>query len=456
MQENLEGKRKLKVLKTSTIAISSVVFVEAILGLAVGSLAILSDGLHALLDTLTMLGLFIATSASLKPPDAEHMYGHEKFESLGGFIGGIMLIGTAIWIMLEAIPRIIENQPYINPELEFTGFIAIGYTFCVDFFRVGTLRKTAKSESATMKAGFYHAIADLGSTLIALLGFGLATRGFYRGDSIASMILSLLLAYLSIRLVWNSGIELSDAISKDVAEKVMKEILGTEGVCKCEKLRVRKAGEKTFVEATVKVPEDMNLEEAHTLASKIEANIKNSLGNVETTIHIEPLTEIRTEKLVETLAAEVKGVKETHKINAVHADGRLYITLHARVDPRLSIQEAHEIAEKIESKINEKISNVENITVHIEPFSAKLPKGAKIDENEVAKIIHRTLEDFPQTLRLKRIVTYVADGKRYLNIDCSFTSQISVEDAHKIASQIERKLRRQFAETIVTVHMEPH
>lgn len=456
MQENLEGKRKLKVLKTSTIAISSVVFVEAILGLAVGSLAILSDGLHALLDTLTMLGLFIATSASLKPPDAEHMYGHEKFESLGGFIGGIMLIGTAIWIMLEAIPRIIENQPYINTELEFTGFIAIGYTFCVDFFRVGTLRKTAKSESATMKAGFYHAIADLGSTLIALLGFGLATRGFYRGDSIASMILSLLLAYLSIRLVWNSGIELSDAISKDVAEKVMKEILGTEGVCKCEKLRVRKAGEKTFVEATVKVPEDMNLEEAHTLASKIEANIKNSLGNVETTIHIEPLTEIRTEKLVETLAAEVKGVKETHKINAVHADGRLYITLHARVDPRLSIQEAHEIAEKIESKINEKISNVENITVHIEPFSAKSPKGAKIDENEVAKIIHRTLEDFPQTLRLKRIVTYVADGKRYLNIDCSFTSQISVEDAHKIASQIERKLRRQFAETIVTVHMEPH
>jgi len=456
MQSFVENDYKLKTLKLSTIAISSVVLVEAFLGWAVGSLAILSDGLHALLDTLTTLGLFIATRASLKPPDEEHMYGHEKFESLGGLIGGIVLIGTAILIMYESIPKIIENEPYINLELEFAGFVAIGYTFCIDFFRVGTFRKAMKSESSTVKAGLYHAIADLGSTLIALLGFGLATQGFYRGDSIASMILSLLLAYLSVRLVWSSGIELSDAVSKDVAEKVRKEILGTKGICKCEKLRVRRAGAKTFVEATVKVPEHMNLEEAHTLASKMEANIKRSLGNVDTTIHIEPLkAEMRTEKLVENLAAEVEGVKETHRINVVYTNGRLYITLHARVDPKMSVHEAHEIAEKIESKINERISKVENITVHIEPFNVKIQKGSEVDENEIRKIIRRTLEDFPQALRLKRIVTYIADEKRYLNIDCSFTSQISIEDAHRIVSQIERNIKKHFAETIVTVHMEP-
>jgi len=456
MQSFMEHDYKLKVLKLSTIAISSVVLVEALIGWAVSSLAILSDGLHALLDALTTLWLFIATRASLKPPDEEHMYGHEKFESLGGLIGGIVLIGTAILIMYESIPRIIENESYINLELEFAGFVAIGYTFCIDFFRVGTFRKAMKSESSAVKAGLYHAIADLGSTLIALLGFGLATQGFYRGDSIASMILSVLLAYLSVRLVWSSGVELSDAVSKDVAEKVRKEILSTNGICKCEKLRVRRAGAKIFVEATVKVPEHMNLEEAHTLASKMEANIKNSLGNVDTTIHIEPLkAEMRTEKLVENLAAKVEGVKETHRINVVYANGKLYITLHARVDPKLSVHEAHEIAEKIESKINERISKVENISVHIEPFNAKIQKGSEVDENEIRKIIRRTLEDFPQALRLKRIVTYVADEKRYLNIDCSFTSQISIEEAHRVVSQIERNIKKHFAETIVTVHMEP-
>jgi len=454
---NSENNYKLKVLKLSTVAISSVVFVEAFLGLAVGSLAILSDGLHALLDALTALGLFVATRASLKPPDEEHMYGHEKLESIGGLVGGIALIGLALVIMFESVLKIVANQPYINPGLEFAGFAAVGYTFCVDFFRVGTFRKAAKSESSTLKAGLYHALADLGSTAIALVGFGLATQGFYSGDSVASMILSVLLVYLSVRLIWSSGMELSDAISKDVAEKVRKEILGTKGVYKCENLKVRKAGDKTFVEASVKVPEHMSLEEAHSLASKIEAKIRNVIGDVESTIHIEPLeTEMTTEKIVERLAAEVEGVKETHRITAVYTNGKLYITLHARVDPKLSVQEAHQIAGKIEDKIITNISEVENVTVHIEPFSAEVPKKiSEVDEIELKNIINRTLKGFPQALRCKKIVTYVADEKRYVNIDCTFTSKISIEDAHKIASQVEKNVEKRFARTTVTIHTEP-
>jgi len=454
MQSSAESVYKVKALKISAVAISSVVLVEAFLGLVVGSLAILTDGLHALLDALATLGLLIATRASIKPPDEQHMYGHEKFESLGGLIGGILLLGTALWIMYESIPRVIGNEPYINPELEFTGFVAIGYTFCIDFFRVGAFRKAG--ESPTLKAGFYHAIADLGSTFIALLGFGLATQGFHRGDSMASMILSLLLAYLSVKLVWSSGMELSDAISRDVVEKVRKEILVVEGVCKCENLRVRKAGAKIYVDATIKVLETMSLEDAHSLASKIETSIKKSLGNAETTIHVEPLTTKRaTDKLVEKLATEVDGVKETHKITAIFTNGKLYITLHARVDPRLSVQEAHEIAEKIESKINEKISQVENVMVHIEPFDAQFQKSSEVDEGEIRKIIHKTMEGLPQALHCKRTLTYVAGEKHFINIDCCFTSQVPIKDAHRIASQIERNIKKRFGKTIVTVHMEP-
>jgi len=453
---SLEAKsNKLKVLKISAIAITSVVLVEVILGFIVGSLAILSDGSHALLDALTMFILLITTRASFKPPDEEHMYGHEKIEFVGGLMGGIMLIGTAIFLLMESTLRLFENRSYLVLGWEFVGFIAIAYTFCIDILRVGLLHR-AEHESVTVKAGFYHAIADLGSTIIALLGFGLATLGFYLGDALASMVLSFIISYLSIKLVWSSGMELTDAISKDVAEKVKKEILGTKGVCKCENLRVRRVGAKTFVEATVKVPEYMDLEEAHALASKIEANIKNSFENADTTIHIEPLkAEVRPEKLVEKLAAEVKGVKETHGINVVYTNEKLYITLHARVDPKLSIQEAHDIAEKIESKINERISGIENVTVHIEPFNAKMQRGSEVDEKEIRKIIHKTVEGFPQALQCKRILTYVADKKRYINIDCCFTSQILLEDAHRIASQIEGNIKKRFRETIVTVHMEP-
>ena len=224
MQDDRGNDYKLTVLKRSTIAISSVIFVEVILGLAVGSLAIVSDGLHATLDALTTLVLFIATRASLKPPDEEHMYGHEKFESIGGLIGGVGLIAIAVLIMYEAVSKIMQNKT-INLEFGYIGFIAIGYTFCIDFFRVGTLMKGRGSESSTMKAGFYHAIADLSSTVIAFIGFGLAAIArFNLGDALASMVLSAFLSYLSIKLAWSSGMELSDATSRELVEKVRKEI----------------------------------------------------------------------------------------------------------------------------------------------------------------------------------------------------------------------------------------
>jgi len=446
---------KLKTLKISAIAITSVFLVEVTLGLTVGSLAILSDGAHALLDALTMFILLITTTASLKPPDEEHMYGHEKIESLGGLTGGIILLVTAIFLTIQSVLRLLENKSYLVSEWELAGFVAIAYTFSIDLLRVGILHKS-KHESITVKAGFYHALADLGSTLIAFFGFGLATLEFYYGDALASLVLSAIITYLSAKLIWSSGIELSDTISKDVAEKVRKEILGTEGVYKCKNLRVRKAGAKTFVEAVIQIPDYMSLEEGHALTSKIEANIKNSLGNADITIHVEPPeTEMHTEKLVEKLATEVEGVKEAHEINAVYTSGKLYITLHAQVDSKLSIQEAHEIAEQIENKISERIRDVESVTVHIEPFNTRLRKGSAIDEVEIRKIVLKVTERRRRAFQIKRIVTYIADEKRYININCCFSGKTAIKDAHELASYIEESVKKRFAETVVTVHMEP-
>jgi cation diffusion facilitator family transporter len=453
--EVLETGYKLATLKRSTIAITSVVLVEVTIGFAVNSLAILSDGLHASLDALSTLILFVAMHVSTKPPDEEHTYGHEKFESIGGFVGGLALILIALLIIYEAIYKIMRGQS-INTGLEYVGFIAIGYTFCIDFFRVGTFMKARTSESTTMRAGFYHAVADLGSTVIALLGFGLAAVGFYYGDSLSSMCLGVLLTYLSVKLVWSSGMELTDTISKDVSEKVRRRIIGTQGVCKLESLKIRKAGEKTFVRSTVQVPDYFGLEQAHALASSLETDIKNMIGNSDVVIHVEPSTSgVPTQRLVEKLAAEVEGVKEVYEVNTIYTDGKLYITLHACVDPESSIQNAHDIAERIEHRINEKLNEVEDITVHVAPFNSKIRKGAEVDDSEIRRLIQRIGENYQHAFRIVGILTYSDDRKRYINIDCSFTKQISIEAAHRIATEIEDSVMEHFAETEVMVHMEP-
>ena len=452
-----ENDQRLRTLRLSTIAITTVVLVEVTLGLAVSSLSILSDGLHALFDALTMIVLLITTRSSLKPPDEEHMYGHEKIESIGALIGGVVLIGVSALIMIESIFRLVGNRPFIDLNLGFVGFIAIGYTFAIDLFRIGIFFRARRSESATMEAGLHHAIADFSSTIIALFGFGLATVGVYSGDSVASMILSVLLAFLSARLVWNSGMELSDAISKDVVAEVRREILSVEDAFECEKLKVRKSGERFFVEATLKVPDYISLEEAHGTSAKIESNIRAALGKAEITFHIEPKGTKRmpTEKLIEKLATEQQAVKEVHEVSIAYTKGKLYVTLHAQVDPRMSIEEAHEIAETIENKVDRNLKNVANITVHVEPFSAESRRGYAIDENKLRNIIQKVAENYQKDLQIKRIVTYVAGERRHINIDCVFSGKTSIEDAHKIASEAEEQVKKRFAETIVTVHMEP-
>ena len=119
----------------------------------------------------------------------------------------------------------------------------------------------------------------------------------------------------------------------------------------------------------------MSLEDAHSLASKIEACLKDAFVNVDATIHIEPSDkERKMDQLVEKLAT-VEGVREVHEISTIYVGGKLYITLHAYVNPELSVEEAHKIAETIERRMHAEIKPLENVTVHVEPAGVAIPAG---------------------------------------------------------------------------------
>ncbi|HLC01108.1 MAG TPA: cation-efflux pump [Candidatus Bathyarchaeia archaeon] len=452
MPNSQEGAGKLRALRLSALAIASVVIVEVSLGLIVNSLAIVSDGLHALLDAITTVALFIAVKAALKPPDEDHLYGHEKFETIGSLIGGMILVAVALIIFYEAVMRSVQGVS-VNEGLSLVGFGAIGFTFCIDVFRIAIFRK-ASHESSTTQVGLYHAVADLSSTIIAFLGFGLATlAGIYWGDAIASIALGIFLSYLSLKLIRSNIMELSDTASKDMVQKIRKEILSEHGVLKNENLRARKVGSKTFIETTVQVFASMSLDEAHALASRIEGNLTRAFGNVDATIHIEPCDgETGMENLVEKLAT-VDGVRQVHEISTVYASGELYITLHAIVDPSLSVEEAHDIAEKIEKRVHEGIRRLEHVTVHVEPSGEV--RAVEIGEEQLKTIIYKVTDGLTENLRLDKVLTYVAGGKRYINLDCCFTKQISIAEAHELASRIEKEVKERFAEAVVTVHIEP-
>jgi len=448
---------KVRALQLSLVAIASVVVIEGTIGVVTNSLAILSDAAHALFDTISALILLVTTKLSLKPPDEEHLYGHGKIEPIGGLIGGIALIGLSVFLFYEAFTRLLLVEQLGQFVLHnVIGFGAVFYTLAVDFFRIGTLWGKGQG-SVTVRASFYHALSDFASTVIALLGFGLTyIGGDDRIDATASIVLASLLIYLSIGLVRTSSADLSDQISKSVVVDVRKEILSTEGVLVCKDLKARRVGDKTFVETTICVPSSMGLAKAHDVASQIEASVKRLYGDSSVTVHIEPVgAEKPIEKQIESLVTVVQGVKGVHNLSNVYSKGKLYITLHALVEPQLSIEEAHSIAEKIEENITAQINNIENVTVHIEPYAPKMRREFKIDDADVLRMIRQIVAAHPNIRSVKRVVTYVSEKRRYINIDCSFDKSVSVGAMHNTVSHIEREIKNRFKEAVVTIHAEP-
>jgi cation diffusion facilitator family transporter len=445
---------KVTALQLSFVAIASVVAFEGIVGILTNSLAILSDSAHALFDTVTTLILLVTTKLSLKPPDEDHLYGHGKIEPIGGLIGGIALVGLAAFLFTQAVPRILLPEQMVKHEL--IGFGAVIYTMGVDFLRIGTLWGRS-GDSTTVKASFYHALADFASTIIALLGFGLTfIGGDDRIDATASIVLASLLVYLTIGLIRSSGAELSDAISKNVVAEVRKEIMSTQGVLICRELKARRVGSRTFVETTICVPSSMGLTEAHNVASQIEMRINKLYGDASVTVHIEPVgPEKPIKKQIESLATEVEGVKSVHNLSSVYSRGKLFIILHATVDPDMPLEKAHGIAEEIEENLKREISDIENVTVHIEPDTPRIQREILADDAQMRRMITQIVTAHPNIKSVQRVVTYVSRKRRYINIDCSFDKSVSVEAIHDTVSHVESEIKNRFRETIITIHAEP-
>jgi divalent metal cation (Fe/Co/Zn/Cd) transporter len=200
----------------------------------------------------------------------------------------------------------------------------------------------------------------------------------------------------------------------------------------------------------------MGLAEAHDVASQIENSITRLYGDSSVTVHIEPTGDEKPiEKQIEGLATAVEGVKGVHDLTTVYSEGKMYITLHALVESKLPLEQAHEIAERIETNLTEKIGSIENVTVHLEPYAPTTRRGIAAEDADMRRIIKQIAESNPSIKRVKRVVTYVSDGRRFINVDCLFDKGISVEKMHDTISHVEADIKSKFRGAIVTTHAEP-
>ena len=385
--------QRTKILQISLFAIFSAFIVELIFGLISNSLALITDSIHALLDSVVTLVLLLAAKLAMKPPDAEHTYGHGKIESLGGLIGGIAIFLIACFFIYESINRLQSPPPNVLPGI----FAIIGglYTIGIDFFRIILLRKSIKAiGGTTLKADFYHAFMDLGSTSVAIIGIILVTYGIYFGDFVAALILGGLLVVLSIKLIYKTALDLTDIISPEIVKEVKEIANSTDGVIKTGPVLMRKSGDTIFADVTISLRGDTSFEKAHEISNDVEKNIKNKISNVGITIHFEPdWKNVPLDGKILEIAKNVDNVKGVHNIITHKTKGKTYCNLHVMVDRKMNLVLAHKISEIIEERIQKNIPEITHATIHLEPFIT-VPKNFNIEDIVTEEKIKKIVENY--------------------------------------------------------------
>jgi len=259
---------------------------KGILAFITNSLSIFTESIDSFLDIINLIFGYVAIKVSKKPPDESHPYGHEKIESLVAYTEVIFIFLISVVIVYEGFQRILNPQRLFNT---FVGISILLITLVADaILSYINYHGAKKHNSPVLKANYINYLGDVFRTFAVIFALILAIYNFYIFDVIISFLLASILAYEATGLLKESLHILLDTAPKGILREVKRIVTGTEGVRKIRNIRARKVGDKLFVDIVITVDKSLDVEDAHKIASTIESSLRDSLGNVDVIVHIEP------------------------------------------------------------------------------------------------------------------------------------------------------------------------
>jgi cation diffusion facilitator family transporter len=450
---------KERVAVGSIAASAGLTVAKAIVGLLTGSLAILSEAGHSLIDLAATLLTYFAVRVSGKPADAEHQFGHGKVESVTALAEAAFLFVLAAAVIFEAGQRLLGEHVYAV-EATSAAFAIVAASIVVDFFRARTLgRVAAATSSQALEADALHFRSDMWSSIAVLIGLGGVALGYSRADAAAALIVAVFICVAGWRLGRRTIDALTDAAPAGVSERVAAIARRVPGVVTVERVRARPAGAVLFIELSVGVSRTLPLDRVAAIKERLTRDVRAELAQAEVTI----ITEARalddeTVRERVMLIARNSGLAVHHVAVQALAE-RLSVSVDLEVEGTLTLAAAHDIASQLEESIREELGPNVEVETHIEPLPAILLAGrdagpARVGEiREALKALATEITGLGETHNVR--VRETADGE-IVNFHCRVDPGLSVSAAHALVDTVERGLRRRFpAITRVIGHAEP-
>ena len=259
-----------------------VLVIKLIVGLTTGSLAILGDALHSLIDVANNIVAWIVIHLSSLPPDREHPYGHRKFETLAVFGLGTLLTVVAFELAMRAFTR--EDGEVIS---EPWGIALMLGVLVINISLASWQRYWArKLKSQILLADASHTFGDVLTTVVVVVGWQFSANGYLWLDKVTALGVSGLIFYLAYGLFKRVIPILVDQIAIE-PEDLISAIQEVKGVRKITRVRSRWIGSAKSVDLSVTVNPSLSTQESHAIADKIEFILEEKFDVKDSTIHIE-------------------------------------------------------------------------------------------------------------------------------------------------------------------------
>ncbi len=442
----------------ASIGASSVLaVVKLAAGFASGSLALLSEGAHNTLDIGASALTFFAVREADKPADADHPFGHAKFEAVAALAETGLLAALAIGVALQAFQRIREGSGAVDANAFAIG--AIVFSIAVDAVRWRTLTRVARATSShALAADALHYSSDLVSSVLVLIGLAATRAGYSHADALAAIGVAFFIAAAGHRLGRETIDALVDRAPEGLAEAVRSLVLDTEGVAAVEAIRLRPAGPSVVGEVIVSVPRTLPLERVAAIKAELQARIARKWPEADLTITANPL-KLDDETILERvlMIAARRGLP-VHHVTIQEIEGRKTVALDLEVDRTMPLGDAHALASELEDAIAEEIGEGVEVETHIEP--AEPEAQGQLAEPDLARRIEASLAEAAAVQgRLRDIhnvrVRETAGGVIVL-FHCRVDPATPVETVHDAVDALERAVRKAFPEARRVIgHAEP-
>jgi cation diffusion facilitator family transporter len=457
------SKEKRGVAFVSFLAAAAMALLKLAVGLWTGSLGMLSEAAHSGIDCSAALLTLLSVRVSDKPADADHPYGHGKIENVSAFVQTFLMVGSALWISVEAVKRLWHHDEPLR--LSVWPFAVLLLSIAVDVSRARKLKLAAeKHGSAALAADAVHFRMDV-LTSIAVLGgllcvwaahhFGVPSLAY--ADSVAALLVAAVILGIAWQLARRTVDQLIDVVPEAERTRIIEELSRVPGVLSVDRVRLRKSGNRFYTDISLGMARTLTFQRSEQLVHDATLAVQRVLP--ESDVVVTPLPRAsRAESIFDRVRAVASRHNVSiHDLSVQEFDGSLRAELHLEVIESMPLREAHDFVSSIEAEILSECPELASVLTHIESEPAQIEHPQIVERDDaLEEALRLAAGSFPQIEDVHDVTVRRVGEHTYVSCHCTLPDEMPMVEVHAIITDLEGRFKQTTpGVTRVFIHPEP-